>query len=110
MFFIKYDAIKILFYDWFHFHLFHKGQIHMSLNIIFRYDPDATGTINGEKLLNKLGIAFHNGSAGEDQIDRLSPVPESGQFVCFAWFDSLRPINNLSVIKEQVFLGRSVLS
>ena len=43
-----------------------------------RYDPDATGTINGEKLLNKLGIAFHNGSVGDDQMDRLSPVPESG--------------------------------
>ena len=26
-------------------------------------------------------------------------------FVLFAWFDSLRPINNLSVIKGQVFLG-----
>ena len=26
-------------------------------------------------------------------------------FVCFVWFDSLRPINNLSVIKRRVFLG-----
>ena len=25
--------------------------------------------------------------------------------VCFVWFDSLRPINNLSVIKGRVFLG-----
>ena len=26
-------------------------------------------------------------------------------FLLFVWFDSLRPINNLSVIKEQIFLG-----
>ena len=26
-------------------------------------------------------------------------------FVCLIWFDSLRPIDNLSVIKECVFLG-----
>ena len=26
-------------------------------------------------------------------------------FVCFVWFDSLRPINNLSVIQGRVFLG-----
>ena len=25
--------------------------------------------------------------------------------VCFVWFDSLRPINNLSVLKGRVFLG-----
>lgn len=42
-----------------------------------KYDPDASGTINGEKLLNKLGIVFSNGSAGEDQMDRLSPIPET---------------------------------
>ena len=66
----------------------------MSVNIIFRYDPDATGTINGEKLLNKLGIAFHNGSAGEDQIDRLSPVPESGQLTPLG-FLKIRHIDKL---------------
>ena len=26
---------------------------------------------------------------------------------CFVWFDSLRPINNLTVIKGRVFLGRT---
>ena len=26
-------------------------------------------------------------------------------FICFVWFDSFRPINNLSVIKGRVFLG-----
>ena len=26
-------------------------------------------------------------------------------YICFVWFDSLRPINNLSIIKGRVFLG-----
>ena len=32
-------------------------------------------------------------------------INESSSWLCFAWFDSLFPINNLSVIKRQVFLG-----
>ena len=31
-------------------------------------------------------------------------------FVCFVWFDSLRPINNLSVKQGRVFLDEPVLS
>ena len=32
-------------------------------------------------------------------------VDRRGGLFCFVWFDSLRPINNLSVIKGRVFLG-----
>ena len=35
-------------------------------------------------------------------------IIKSSLFVClFVWFDSLRPINNLSGIKGRVFLGRT---
>ena len=37
---------------------------------------------------------FHTNSMGPDK-----------EIVCFVWFDSLCPINNLSVIKGRVFLG-----
>lgn len=39
-----------------------------------KYDPDASGTISGEKFMNRLGITFRNGSADNA---RLSPIPES---------------------------------
>lgn len=50
----------------------------------YRYDPDASGTINGEKFMNKLGITFSNG------VDngRLSPILESGM-CCFLSFSFL---------------------
>ena len=32
-------------------------------------------------------------------------ILNKANWVCFVWFDSLRPINNLSVIKGRVFLG-----
>ncbi|XP_052785640.1 EF-hand calcium-binding domain-containing protein 6-like isoform X2 [Mya arenaria] len=38
-----------------------------------RYDPDASGTISGERLLNKLGINFQ----GAMDSGRLSPIQES---------------------------------
>ncbi|XP_052263112.1 EF-hand calcium-binding domain-containing protein 6-like isoform X2 [Dreissena polymorpha] len=38
-----------------------------------KYDPDAAGTINGEKFLNKLGITFQNGA----DMAPMTPVLES---------------------------------
>ncbi|XP_045213857.1 EF-hand calcium-binding domain-containing protein 6-like isoform X3 [Mercenaria mercenaria] len=39
-----------------------------------KYDPDASGTISGEKFMRKLGITFTNGAA---ENGRLSPIAES---------------------------------
>lgn len=39
-----------------------------------KYDPDASGTISGEKFMNKLGISFSNGIT---ENGRLSPIAES---------------------------------
>ena len=44
----------------------------------------------------------------QDRIIVQIKNPKCSLFVClFVWFDSLRPINNLSVIKGLVFLGRT---
>lgn len=45
----------------------------------FRYDPDASGTINGEKFLNKLGINFSQFETNGADTSRLSPIPETGK-------------------------------
>ena len=44
---------------------------------MLRYDPDASGTISGEKFMNKLGITFTNGVTDNG---RLSPIAESGKY------------------------------
>ena len=37
--------------------------------------------------------------------ESVRPLCNCRVLFCFVWFDSLRPINNLSVIKGRVFLG-----
>ena len=52
------------------------------------------------------GISFHHFI--DFYLSRLSIFEHNGYIndVClFVWFDSLRPVNNLSVIKGRVFLG-----
>jgi hypothetical protein len=50
---------------------------------MFRYDPDASGTISGEKFMNKLGISFSNGIT---ENGRLSPIAESGNYMLYLLF------------------------
>ena len=45
--------------------------------------------------------ANSEGSGETEHLRRLG----SPMFCLFVWFDSLRPINNISVIKGRVFLG-----
>ncbi|XP_023931994.1 EF-hand calcium-binding domain-containing protein 6 [Lingula anatina] len=43
-----------------------------------RYDTEGYGTIDGKKLMKKLGIDLANGTAGKTS-PRLSPIPEGGR-------------------------------
>ena len=56
-----------------------------------------------ENQSNKSNILWWNKKKAHDsQIVR---AKENFKLILFVWFDSLHPINNLSVKQERVFLG-----
>ena len=55
-------------------------------------------------------VNFEKRTKSQTSLDKLNWLNPKSTDHDFVWFDSLRPINNLSVIKGRVFLGEPVLS